>query len=149
MSLVSPVAPSSGTEAASGSSISLASIVLLLTLIAYPLVVPSFFTFQIGAQALILGMISLSLMVLAGYGGMLSLAQLTIAGIAAYTVAIFGHNSVGVMGLGWPWWIAAPFAIALAAASAALIGLVAVRSVGIYMIMITLAISTAFYYFAL
>ena len=68
---------------------------------------------------------------LAGYGGMLSLAQLTIAGIAAYTVAIFGHNSVGVMGLGWPWWIAAPFAIALAAVSAALIGLIAVRSVGI------------------
>jgi branched-chain amino acid transport system permease protein len=149
VSLLSYLAPASGTEEASGSSFSLSTIILLLALIAYPLLVPSFFTFQIGAQALILGMISLSLMVLAGYGGMLSLAQLTIAGIAAYTVAIFGHNSVGVMGLGWPWWIAAPFAIALAAVSAALIGLIAVRSVGIYMIMITLAISTAFYYFAL
>ena len=37
-------------------------------------------------------MIALSLMLLAGYGGMVSLAQMTIAGVAAYTVAIFGHN---------------------------------------------------------
>ena len=112
----------------------------LLALIAYPLLVPSFFTFRSARYSLILGMIALSLMVLAGYGGMLSLAQMTIAGIAAYTVAIFGHNSDGVMGLGWPWWIAAPFAIALAAVSAALIGLIAVRTDGIYTIMITLAI---------
>ena len=38
-------------------------------------------------------MIALSLMVLAGYGGMVSLAQITVAGIAAYVVAIFGDNN--------------------------------------------------------
>jgi branched-chain amino acid transport system permease protein len=92
-------------------------------------------------------MIGLSLMLLAGYGGMVSLAQLAIAGIAGYCVAIFGVNSVGVMGFGWPWWVAAPFAILVAAVAAALIGLISVRTAGIYTIMITLAIATAFFYF--
>lgn len=121
---------------------------LAIFLVIYPMVAPSFFTFQIGAQILILGMIALSLVVLGGYGGMVSLAQLMIAGIAGYSVAIFGHNSVGVMGLGWPWWIAVPFAILIAALSAALVGLISVRTSGIYTIMITLAIATAFFYFA-
>jgi branched-chain amino acid transport system permease protein len=121
---------------------------LAAALIVYPLVVPSFFTFQIGSQILIFGMIGLSLMVLAGYGGMVSLAQLTTAGIAGYAVAIFGTNSAGVLGLGWPWWLTIPVAVALAAVAAALIGLISVRTSGIYTIMITLAIATAFYYFA-
>jgi branched-chain amino acid transport system permease protein len=124
-----------------------ADLALLAVLLLYPVVASPFFIFQIGAQALILGMIALSLMVLAGYGGMVSLAQLTVAGVAGYAVAIFGVNSVGVLGLGWPWWITVPVAIALAAVASALIGVTAVRTAGIYTIMITLAIGTAFFYF--
>jgi branched-chain amino acid transport system permease protein len=116
-------------------------------LLVYPLVASPFFTFQIGAYALILGTIALSLMVLAGYGGMVSLAQVTVAGIAGYCVAIFGTNVSGVMGLGWPWWVTAPFAILVGAGAGALIGAIAVRTAGIYTIMITLAIATAFFYF--
>jgi len=123
-------------------------ILLAIALILYPFMVSPFFAFQIGGQILILGMIALSLMVLAGYGGMVSLAQLTIAGIASYAVAIFGTNSVNLMGFGWPWWIVTPFAILVAAIIATLIGLISVRTTGIYTIMITLAISTAFFYFA-
>ena len=104
--------------------------------------------FQIGAQALILGMIALSLMVLAGYGGMVSLAQLSVAGVAGYAVAILGTNSAGVMGLGWPWQLYAPLAILIAGAVAALIGMIAVRTAGIYTIMITLAVATAFFLLA-
>jgi branched-chain amino acid transport system permease protein len=122
-------------------------ILLAIALILYPFMVSPFFAFQIGGQILILGMIGLSLMVLAGYGGMVSLAQLTVAGIAGYAVAIFGTNSVNIMGFGWPWWIVAPFAILIAAIAATLIGLISVRTTGIYTIMITLAIATAFYYF--
>jgi branched-chain amino acid transport system permease protein len=124
------------------------SILLALALILYPLMVSEFFVLQIGGQILILGMIALSLMVLAGYGGMVSLAQLTVAGIAGYAVAIFGVNGTGILGFGWPWWIVVPFAIFLAAIAAALIGLISVRTSGIYTIMITLAIGTAFFYFA-
>jgi ABC-type branched-subunit amino acid transport system permease subunit len=43
-----------------------------------------FFTFQIGAQSLALGLIALSLTFLGGYGGMVSLAQMTVAGLAGY-----------------------------------------------------------------
>jgi branched-chain amino acid transport system permease protein len=121
---------------------------LALALILYPLMVSEFFVLQIGGQILILGMIALSLMVLAGYGGMVSLAQLTVAGIAGYTVAIFGVNGTGVLGFGWVWWVVVPFAILMAAVAAALIGLISVRTSGIYTIMITLAIGTAFFYFA-
>ncbi len=69
-----------------------------------------FFLTQIGGYSLVLGMLALSLMVLAGYGGMVSLAQITVAGVAGYSVAIFGENSTSTMGLGWPWWIVVPWA---------------------------------------
>ena len=77
----------------------------------FPLVASPFVVFQLGAQSLILGMIALSLMVLAGYGGMVSMAQLTVAGVAGYAVAILGPNSTGVLGFNWPWEIYVPVAI--------------------------------------
>lgn len=116
-------------------------------LLAYPSFASPFFVFQIGAYSLILGTVALSLMMLAGYGGMVSLAQLTVAGLAGYLMAILGDNSVGVMGLGWPWWLTVPVAILSAALFSAFIGAVSVRTEGIYTIMITLAIAVAFFYF--
>jgi branched-chain amino acid transport system permease protein len=116
-------------------------------LVLYPVVATPFFTFQVGAYALILGMIALSLMVLAGYGGMVSLAQMSAAGLAGYMVAIFGHNSVG-LGLDWPWWVATPLAMAVGVAFSVGTGLLAIRTAGIYTIMITLAIGVALYLFA-
>ncbi len=122
-------------------------LLVIVFLLAYPGFASDFFVFQIGAYTLILGTIALSLMMLGGYGGMVSLAQLTVAGLAGYLVAIVGTNSVGVMGLGWPWWITVPFAILAAAVFSALIGAISVRTEGIYTIMITLAIAVAFFYF--
>jgi branched-chain amino acid transport system permease protein len=123
------------------------TVIAAIALVAYPLVASPFFTFQIGAYSLVLGTIALSLMVLAGLGGMVSLAQMMIAGIAGYLVAILGTNSSGLLGLGWPWWLTVAAAILGGALVSALVGLLAVRSAGIYMIMITLAIGTAFFYF--
>jgi len=116
-------------------------------LVIYPLVVPDFWAFQIGGQALFLGVISLSLMFLGGYGGMVSLAQMTIAGVAGYLIAIVGGNSLN-FGLHWPWWAAVPIAIAGGTVVATLIGLISVRTAGIYTIMITIAIAMAFFYLA-
>lgn len=125
-----------------------AQIVLLAVLILYPAVGSDFFLTQIGAYSLIFGMLALSLMLLSGYGGMVSLAQITVAGLAGYFVAIFGLNNTGVLGFGWPWWIVVPVAVLLASLASALIGALAVRTEGIYTLMITLAIATATYYFA-
>lgn len=124
-----------------------AYVILGVALLLYPAVASDFFLTQIGGYSLIQGMLALSLMILAGYGGMVSLAQITVAGVAGYTVAIFGENATHVMGFGWPWWIVVPLAVAFGAAASALMGWIAVRTDGVFTIMITLAIATAAYYF--
>ncbi|MDM0015000.1 branched-chain amino acid ABC transporter permease [Variovorax sp. J22P168] len=124
-------------------------VLVVIALVVFPFVATPFLTFQVGAQALVLGMIALSLSFLAGYGGMVSLAQMTVAGIAGYAMAVFGHSSSAEISLGWPWWLAVPIAIVIAILSSALIGWLSVRTEGIYTIMITLAIGVAFYYLVL
>jgi len=124
-------------------------VAVLLFVLAFPWFATPFFTYQIGAQSLALGLIALSLTFLAGYGGMVSLAQMTTAGIAGYLMAIFGTSAVAEISLKWPWWVAVPFAIALATLAATFIGWLSVRTEGIYTIMITLAAGVAFYYLCL
>ena len=117
--------------------------------VAYPFVASPFFTYQIGAQSLALGLIALSLTFLGGYGGMVSLAQMTVAGLAGYLVAIFGTSSIAAISLGWPWWLAVVVrARAARPLFAAAVGWLSVRTEGIYTIMITLAIGVAFFYLA-
>jgi branched-chain amino acid transport system permease protein len=116
-------------------------------LIVMPLLANGFFLIEIFGTTLILGIVALSLMFLAGYGGMVSLMQLTIAGLAGYMTAVFGLSGNANISLGWPWWLATPMAIALATLFGTISGALAVRTEGIYTIMITLAIASAFYYF--
>jgi branched-chain amino acid transport system permease protein len=145
-----PVQP--GVEAASPSravralgTVRWYHLVVVAALIAYPFLVSPFFVFQIGGQTLTLGLIALSLTFLGGYGGMVSLAQMTVAGIAGYVYAILGASGVQIS-LGWPWWVASLIAIPVAMLCAIFIGWLAVRTEGIYTIMITLAVGMAFYY---
>ncbi|MHC2841439.1 branched-chain amino acid ABC transporter permease [Bradyrhizobium diazoefficiens] len=121
--------------------------IVAVLLLIMPLIANGFFLIEIFATTLILGIMALSLMFLAGYGGMVSLMQLTIAGFAAYMVAVFGVSANTNISLGWPWWLAVPVALALATVFGTLGGALAVRTEGIYTIMITLAIGAAFYYF--
>ena len=122
-------------------------VLVLLAVLVYPWVATPFFTFQIGAQSLALGLIALSLTFLAGYGGMVSLAQMTVAGIAGYMYAIFATSGTDIS-LRWPWGLAVVLALVIATACGTLIGWFSVRTEGIYTIMITLAIGVAFYYLA-
>ncbi|MEO1142983.1 MAG: branched-chain amino acid ABC transporter permease [Pseudomonadota bacterium] len=117
-------------------------------LLIMPLLVNDFALFQIFGWTFILGIISLSLMLLAGYGGMVSLAQMSIAGVAGYMLAIFGESAITTISMGWPWYVAIPIAMIIAMIFATMIGWLAVRTEGIYTIMITLAIAAAFFYFA-
>jgi branched-chain amino acid transport system permease protein len=122
---------------------------VLIALLLLPFLASPFFTFQVASQALVLGLIALSLTFLGGYGGMVSLAQMTVAGIAGYGVAVLGTSSAAEISLGWPWWVAIPFAVLIATVCATLIGWLSVRTEGIYTIMITLAVGVAFYYLVL
>lgn len=121
---------------------------MLAALLVYPFAATPFFTFQIAGQALALGLIALSLTFLGGYGGMVSLAQMTLAGVAGYAVSILGASATE-LSLGWPWWVAVAAALAVTVLVATLIGWLSVRTEGIYTIMITLAVGVAFYYLAL
>jgi branched-chain amino acid transport system permease protein len=121
-----------------------AAILLLMPLIASP-----FWLVQIFAYAMVLGMIALSLMFLAGYGGIVSLVQMTVAGFAGYLVAILGDSAIAQISLKWPWWTAVPIAILVATLFGTISGALSVRTEGIYTIMITLAIASAFYYLTL
>ncbi|MEM7044161.1 MAG: branched-chain amino acid ABC transporter permease [Pseudomonadota bacterium] len=116
-------------------------------LLIMPLIASNFVLFQIFGWSFILGMIALSLMFLAGYGGMVSLVQMTIAGLAGYVIAIFGDSGIDAISLNWPWWITIPIALIIATIFGTLCGALAVRTEGIYTIMITLAIAAAFFYF--
>ncbi len=124
-------------------------VAIMLFVLSFPLLVSPFLAFQIGAQSLIFGLIALSLTFLGGYGGMVSLAQMTVAGIAGYAVAILGASGSPEISLNWPWWVALIFALAIATACSVLIGFLSVRTEGIYTIMITVAIGAAFYYLVL
>jgi len=120
---------------------------LAIFLLFLPAFSSSFVEAQIFGWSMILGMIALSLMFLAGYGGMVSLVQMSVAGLAGYMVAVFGDSSIETISLGWPWWVVVPIAILIAVAFGTVSGLLAVRTAGIYTIMITLAIASAFFYF--
>ena len=113
-----------------------------------PLIVSPFIIYQVAAQALIFGLIALSLSFLAGYGGMVSLAQMSVAGMAGYALAVLGVSGTA-SSLGWPWGVVVPFALLIAVLCSTLIGWLSVRTDGIYTIMITLAIGVAFYYLVL
>ena len=131
-----------------GARVKARHVVVLAAVLLYPFLATPFFTYQIGAQSLALGLIALSLTFLGGYGGMVSLAQMTIAGLAGYLIAIFGTSSVAAISLGWPWWLAVVFALVVATVFAAAVGWLSVRTEGIYTIMITLAVGVAFFYLA-
>jgi branched-chain amino acid transport system permease protein len=100
-----------------------------------------FWTANILGRALVYGIVALSLTFLATYGGFVSLAQMTLAGIAGYALAILVEGAVpGIVG-GLPYAAAVPAALLAATLAGLLVGAVAVRTRDIYLLMITLALA--------
>src|SRR4026207_1509452 len=104
---------------------------LLAAVILLPLAVPGF----LGAisMALIYGICGVSLMVLAGYTGLVSLGHAAFLGIGAYAHVYFLQD------LHLPWIVAVAPAAALSAAAGVLVGLPALRMTGVYLTIATLA----------
>jgi branched-chain amino acid transport system permease protein len=101
-------------------------------LIALPYVVNSFWI-SMATQALYLGLFALSINLLAGFGGMVTLGQAGVAGIAGYTFGI----ALTVLNLSLP--ASLGLAMVTCVLGAAFFGLLAVRTSGVYFLMITLA----------
>ena len=114
---------------------------VLLFLFLAPLIFTNYQYGVLGTKILWLGIVAASLIFLAGYGGMVSLAQTALFGIAGFVVANL------VVFTGWSEWPAVAVGILIATSVGLLFGLIASRSVGIYFLMITLAFAVIVFYF--
>jgi branched-chain amino acid transport system permease protein len=120
-----------------------AAVVALLAAAALVPFVGSRFLLQLATGGLVLGITAMSFSLLAGFGGMLSLAQMAFYGMASYAIAIMTRR------YGWPPLAQIPVALAAAMSLSALFGLIAVRATGVYFLMMTLALSQLFFGVAL
>ncbi|MEW6690871.1 MAG: branched-chain amino acid ABC transporter permease [Pseudomonadota bacterium] len=114
--------------------LALAAVPLLAELFSQPYYVDQFRRIMIFAIA------ALSLNLILGYGGMISFGHAAYLGVGGYAVGILAHYGITDGLLQWGLAVAASGAVAL------LIGAVAIRTSGIYFIMITLAFTQMLYY---
>jgi len=120
------------------------ALVLVLVVVALvPLLFSTFVTSQVGLTSLWLGIAAVSLTFLSGHGGMVSLAQTALFGVAGLIAAKLSVEA------GWGPWAAALVGILAATAVGLLFGAVASGSQGIYYLIITLAFAqVTYFYFA-
>ncbi len=110
--------------------------VLLLLAAISPLVPP--FVLLLIIQALIFGILALSVDLLLGYTGLPSLGQAAYLGMGAYLTAILVARFEFGLGCDFPLMLV--LGILIGAATAALFGLFAIRATGVYFLIITLAL---------
>jgi len=113
-----------------------------------PLLFSPFFVSFILTQTLWLGIAAASLIFLSAYGGMVSLAQVALYGIAGFTLGnvVTTGESQG-LNLGWNPWLGVLLAIVITTLVGLIFGAMASRSTGIYFLMITLTYAVIAYYF--
>jgi len=112
-----------------------------VALVLVPFVVTDYFLTAVAVKTLWLGIAAASLIFLAAYGGMVSLAQTALYGVSAYTMAdLVVHH-------GWGSWAAVGAGIVVTVGVGLLLGLVASRSSGIYFLMITFSYAVIVFYF--
>ena len=104
---------------------------LLAAVLLLPLAIPAYLSDM--SMVFIYGLCGLSLMVLAGYTGLVSLGHAAFLGIGAYAHVYFTQD------LGLPWIVGVALATVAAAASGVLVGLPALRMTGVYLTIATLA----------
>ena len=119
-----------------------------LVVLAMPLYVSNFFLRSIATRALILGLVASSLVFLSKYGGMVSLAQTLMYGVAGFMVgnAVASGGTRG-MQLGWDAWVGLYFALAVTVVVSLIFGAIASRTTGIYFLMLTLTYAVIGFYF--
>jgi branched-chain amino acid transport system permease protein len=98
------------------------------------------FLLTLFTRIVIMAIAAVSLNLILGYGGMVSFGHAAYIGVGGYTVGILAFHGVHAA------WIQWPLAIVISGIVAALIGLLSLRTKGIFFIMITLAFSQLVYY---
>jgi branched-chain amino acid transport system permease protein len=116
-------------------------VVLVVALALVPAIFSTYFTSAVAAQALVYGLAAVSLTFLAAYGGIVSLAQTGLYGIAGFVLARFTVVS------GMDPLLAAVLAIAISVVVGLVFGAIVSGSEGIYLLMLTLALGVITYYY--
>ncbi|MGL4495041.1 MAG: branched-chain amino acid ABC transporter permease [Beijerinckiaceae bacterium] len=119
------------------SPLALAALVVMLVL---PFSVPDYYV-QFASKVLLMGMLALSLNLVVGYGGLVSLCHAAFFGLSGYMLAFMTPESGGAS-----FWLSLPVAIGVVAVVAAVIGALSLRTRGIYFIMVTLAFGEMLFY---
>ena len=107
-------------------------ILTALLLVICPFVLNSDFYIHVLIMVFLWSMICLSLNIVFGYAGQLSLAHGALFGIGAYASAIL------VLQVGWNFWLALPAAAVLSGLVGFLIGIPSLKTRGPYFVIVTL-----------
>lgn len=109
----------------------------ILFFVIFPLLLPYH---SVAINVLIFGLYAAGFNLLFGYTGMLSFGHSAFLGVGAYGAGIL------IARHGTAWWAAIPAALVLTAVVAWIIGVLAIRTRGIYFAMVTLALSQCVYF---
>lgn len=111
-----------------------------LCAVALPFFVSTYYV-QFATKALLFGVLAMSLNLVVGYGGLVSLCHAAFFGLAGYILALVTpkYDPVSL-------WMTLPLAIIAAGTAAAIIGALALRTRGVYFIMVTLAFGEMLFY---
>jgi len=112
-----------------------------LALLAFPAVAGKFYQ-QLFSTIMIMAIFAMSLNLLVGGAGLVSLGHAAFFGLGAYALLLLSPAYAAAS-----LWLSLPAAVALAAAAALAIGLLVLRSSGVYFIMATLAFAQMFFYY--
>jgi branched-chain amino acid transport system permease protein len=116
--------------------------VLLALAVFAPLIFSDYWVSALLTQMLFLGVVAASLIFLSAYGGMVSLAQTAIYGVAGFALGnLTTTGNTKGLNLGWAEFPGIVVALIVALCVALVFGALASRSYGIYFLMITLVFS--------
>jgi branched-chain amino acid transport system permease protein len=116
-------------------------IACLAMAIALPFCVSTYYT-QFFAKALIMGMLAMSLNLVVGHGGLVSLCHAAFFGLAGYVLALLSprYDAASLL-------TTLPIAVLCSGIAALLIGALVLRTRGVYFIMVTLAFGEMLFFF--
>ena len=117
-----------------------AVLALAALLLALPLLAEKYYV-QFATKILIMAIFAMSLDLLVGYAGLVSLGHAAFYGLGAYALALLSPQYAGAN-----LWTSLPLAVGVAAAAALAIGSLALRTSGVYFIMVTLAFAQMLYF---
>ncbi len=139
----------------------LVNLVVLVGLLAVPLwalAMDEPFTITLATRAVIFALAAVGLNIALGFGGLVSLGHAVFFGLGGYAMGILAHHAQTYTPVAeWPFLIEGTksmpviwlVAMCVSALAALVIGLLSLRTTGVYFIMITLAFGQMFYYFAI